>query len=187
MKGPCESGVSQPQPAFAFVKTPFGTARLESDGNCLIVARFTESGGPSRPDAVLQTAASWLQSYLCRQSAPLPPLVPADTPFRTAVRAELLKVPFGETVSYGALAEAVAKRLGKAHASARAVGGALHNNPLPLFVPCHRVVGSDGSLTGYADGLERKAALLAFEADTKGDLSDAPQSGLPERSEEKTP
>lgn len=148
----------------ALVKTPFGTLRLTSNGAALTSAAFTEAQADVSPagDAVLQQAAAWVLAYLRGEEAPLPPLAAADTPFRAAVREELLKVPFGETVSYGALAQAVAARLG-CRPCARAVGGALHNNPLPLFVPCHRVIGANGTLTGFAGGLDRKAALLAFE------------------------
>lgn len=146
------------------LKTPFGTLRLTSDGAALTTAAFTGEPASTSPagDAVLLRAAEWIFAYLRGEEAPLPPLAEADTPFRAAVREELLKVPFGETVTYGELARAVAARLGT-RPCARAVGGALHNNPLPLFVPCHRVIGADGSLTGFACGLDRKAALLAFE------------------------
>lgn len=150
--------------AEALVQTPFGTLRLTSDGAALTAAVFTDDEASVSPagDAVLRQAEEWILAYLRGEEAPLPPLAKADTPFRAAVREELLKVPFGETVTYGELARAVAARLG-ARPCARAVGGALHNNPLPLFVPCHRVIGADGSLTGFACGLDRKAALLAFE------------------------
>ena len=147
------------------VQTPFGTLRLTSDGAALTAAAFTEEQADASParDAVLRQAAEWVLAYLRGEEAPLPPLAEADTPFRMAVREELLKVPFGETVTYGALAQAVAERLGSGRPCARAVGGALHSNPLPLFVPCHRVISADGGLTGFACGLDRKAALLAFE------------------------
>ena len=150
--------------AEALVQTPFGTLRLTSDGAVLTSAAFTVAQAGAFPicDAVLRQAAEWVCDYLRGEEAPLPPLAEADTPFRAAVREELRKIPFGETVTYGELARAVAARLGT-RPCARAVGGALHNNPLPLFVPCHRVIGADGSLTGFACGLNRKAALLAFE------------------------
>lgn len=86
------------------------------------------------------------------------PLAPEGTPFQRAVWSELARIPFGETRSYGE----VARALGKPGAS-RAVGRANGANPIPIVVPCHRVVGSDGSLTGFGGGLEAKAALLALE------------------------
>lgn len=93
-------------------------------------------------------------------------LAPAGTPFQQAVWQALQGIPYGETTSYGALA----RQLGKPQAS-RAVGAANGRNPLAIVIPCHRVIGSTGKLTGYAGGLETKEALLAFER------RHAPQSG----------
>src|SRR5205807_8092287 len=84
------------------------------------------------------------------------PLAPSGTPFQRRVWDELLTIPFGETLSYGALAE----RLGS---SARAVGGAVGSNPICVIIPCHRVIGADGSLTGFAFGTDMKRALLELE------------------------
>ena len=88
-----------------------------------------------------------------------PPLHPAGSPFRQAVWQLLLEIPYGQTTTYGALA----KRLGGVHMSAQAVGGAVGHNPISIIVPCHRVVGTNGSLTGYAGGLDRKIRLLEIE------------------------
>jgi len=82
------------------------------------------------------------------------------TPFQQAVWAEMATIPYGTTVSYGELA----MRLGRGRNSARAVGGAVGTNPVPIILPCHRVVGADGSLTGFGGGLDIKAALLRLEA-----------------------
>jgi methylated-DNA-[protein]-cysteine S-methyltransferase len=90
-------------------------------------------------------------------------LAPAGTPFQQRVWAELARVPYGTTISYGELA----RRLGDERA-VRAVGGANGANPIAIVVPCHRVIGSDGTLTGYAGGLERKRALLELEARHSG-------------------
>lgn len=87
------------------------------------------------------------------------PLVGWATPFRQAVWKILMTVPYGETISYGQ----IAGRLSQHSCSAQAVGGAVGHNPITLIIPCHRVVGADGSLTGYAGGLERKAKLLEME------------------------
>lgn len=89
------------------------------------------------------------------------PLAPAGSDFQRQVWGELVKVGYGETVSYGELA----RRLGKSNAASRAVGTANGANPIPIVIPCHRVVGSDGSLTGYAGGLARKRILLELEQD----------------------
>ncbi len=75
----------------------------------------------------------------------------------------LLDIPYGETTTYGALAKTISARRGGAPMSAQAVGGAVGRNPVALIVPCHRVIGTDGSLTGYAGGLDRKARLLSLE------------------------
>ena len=93
----------------------------------------------------------------------LPPLHLAGSPFRQEVWALLRQIPYGETTTYRALAEAVARKRGLRQMSAQAVGGAVGHNPISIIVPCHRVVGSDGSLTGYAGGLERKVQLLRLE------------------------
>lgn len=92
----------------------------------------------------------------------MPSLNPAGTPFRQTVWKALLQIPYGETVSYGELAAEIARQRG-AGGSARAVGGAVGRNPVSVIIPCHRVVGSGGCLTGYAGGLTRKTALLTLE------------------------
>ena len=87
----------------------------------------------------------------------MPPLSLKGTPFQQRVWKELLTIPYGQTVTYGELARRIGCR------SAHAVGGAVGRNPISIIVPCHRVVGTDGSLTGYAAGLDRKRALLELE------------------------
>jgi methylated-DNA-[protein]-cysteine S-methyltransferase len=86
----------------------------------------------------------------------------ALTPFRQAVIDEMLQIPYGSTVSYGDMAKAIAKKRG-GRVSAQAVGGAVGWNPICIIIPCHRVIGADGSLTGYGGGLENKVSLLAHE------------------------
>ena len=112
-----------------------------------------------RDDAALAEVARQLAEYQAgeRQSFDLP-LAPQGTPFQQQVWAALREVPYGHTVSYGELARALGNPDG-----ARAVGRANATNPIALIVPCHRVLGTDGSLTGYAGGLPLKAALLRFE------------------------
>ena len=97
----------------------------------------------------------------------MPPLAPSGSPFRQAVWALLREIPYGATTTYGALAQALRAR-GIA-AAPQAVGGAVGHNPISILIPCHRVVGADGSLTGYAGGVEKKRFLLELEgADLTG-------------------
>lgn len=124
------------------------------------------AGGPELA-GVLAHAAGWLDA--CFRRAWQAPdeaglvLAPVGTAFQREVWAALGEVPLGETTTYGALARTLAARTGRP-VSARAVGGAVGRNPLAIVVPCHRVVGADGSLTGYAGGVERKRWLLEHEA-----------------------
>lgn len=102
----------------------------------------------------------WLDIYFSGHEPDFtPPLHPVGSPFRQAVWQLLLEIPYGQTTTYGALA----KRLNAGRMSAQAVGGAVGHNPISIIVPCHRVVGANGSLTGYAGGLERKIKLLEIE------------------------
>lgn len=107
---------------------------------------------------VLTETARWLDVYFSGKDPDiLPPLHPQGSPFRQTVWDILLTIPRGQTITYGE----IARRLGVR--SAQAVGGAVGHNPISILIPCHRVVGSDGSLTGYAGGVERKARLLQLE------------------------
>ena len=113
---------------------------------------------------VLAEAKRWLDIYFTgREPDFLPPLHPAGSLFQQAVWALLLQIPYGQTVTYGQLAARLAAERGLARMSAQAVGGAVGRNRISLIIPCHRVLGADGSLTGYAGGLDRKARLLAWE------------------------
>ena len=97
-----------------------------------------------------------------------PPLKMDTTPFRKAVWEIMLTIPFGQTMTYGEIADRIAKQRGLAKMSAQAVGGAVGHNSISLIIPCHRVVGTNGSLTGYAGGIEKKVQLLTME---KTDMS----------------
>lgn len=115
-------------------------------------------------DAVLAQTCRWLDRYFAGEDpGPLPPLAPQGTSFRREVWDILRTIPRGETLTYGDIAARLAQSRGIAHFSAQAVGGAVGHNPVSILIPCHRVVGRDGSLTGYAGGLWRKEALLALE------------------------
>ncbi len=153
--------------------SPLGSLTLASDGEALTglwfegQAHFGSTLGPERAERslpVFTETARWLDRYFDGvEPGFLPPLRLIGTPFRTLVWELLLDIPYGQTASYTALAERAAARLGRERMSARAVGGAVGRNPISLLVPCHRVLGADGSLTGYAGGIERKRQLLSLE------------------------
>lgn len=120
---------------------------------------YEEKGLP-----VFEETKKWLTIYFGGRAPDFtPPLKMETTPFRKAVWEILLTIPFGHTMTYGEIAEIMAKKRGIAKMSARAVGGAVGHNPISLIIPCHRVVGTNKSLTGYAGGIERKVQLLTME------------------------
>ena len=111
----------------------------------------------------VQTAA-WLDKYFGSQDPGFtPPLHLTGSPFRQTVWELLLTIPYGKTTTYGMLAQRFAELTGRPVPAAQAIGGAVAHNPVSLIVPCHRVIGADGSLTGYAGGVYRKEWLLALE------------------------
>lgn len=113
---------------------------------------------------ILLETAHWLDIYFSGEVPGfLPPLHPVGTAFRQAVWQMLLEIPYGQTATYGGLAARLARERGIPRMSAQAIGGAVGHNPIALIIPCHRVVGADGSLTGYAGGLGRKQKLLELE------------------------
>ena len=114
---------------------------------------------------VLSQAKSWLDHYFTgdRPDPKQLPLAPECSAFRQMVWQCLLDIPYGRTMTYGQLAQQVARGLNRPSMSARAVGNAAGHNPISIIIPCHRLVGSDHSLTGYAGGLERKRFLLRHE------------------------
>ena len=116
-------------------------------------------------------ASRWLDDYFERKDPGfLPPLHLVGTPFQCDVWEELLKIPYGKTRSYGEIAAAVAKKRGVPRMAAQAVGGAVGRNNIVIIIPCHRVIGADGNLTGYTGGLEKKIALLALESADLGSM-----------------
>ena len=145
--------------------SPLGEIVLAADGDALIGLWFSGQAhfgaclqnAEDGDCAVLREAKAWLDDrgidYVDRH---IVKLRPRGTEFQKKVWPELLKIPRGETATYGALAE-------KLGSHARAVGGAVGRNPISIMIPCHRVVGKDGSLTGYAGGTWRKEALLQIE------------------------
>lgn len=145
-------------------ESPVGTLFLAAaeDGVTDISVRPVEGGKGMSP--VLRRLISLLDAYFAGQNPDFSqlPLAPAGTEFRRRVWAALRAIPYGATSSYGQIAGEIGCRGG-----ARAVGGACGANPLLIVVPCHRVLGSDGRLTGFSAGMERKKWLLAHESRTK--------------------
>ncbi len=117
-----------------------------------------------RETPILKEAKRWLDIYFTgREPDFMPPLHPIGSAFRQSVWEILLQIPYGQTVTYGEIARQLADKQGIAKMSAQAVGGAVGHNEISVIIPCHRVVGTSGSLTGYAGGVDKKAALLKLE------------------------
>lgn len=153
--------------------SPLGGITLASDGTSLTGLWFDgqEHFGDTLNDEheekmipVFEETCRWLDIYFGGgEPGFTPPLTMQASPFRKAVWDILLTIPYGKTMTYGEIAKLIAEQKGIACMSARAVGGAVGHNPISLIIPCHRVVGADGSLTGYAGGIDRKISLLRME------------------------
>ena len=159
--------------------SPLGGITLASDGEALIglwfdgQKRFASTLAAERehrPLPVFEETVRWLHIYFSgREPGFTPPLCLRTTAFRRLVGEIMLAIPYGKTATYRDIAQLAAARMGLATLSAQAVGGAVGHNPISLIVPCHRVVGTDGSLTGYAGGMDKKLRLLQLEgADMTG-------------------
>jgi methylated-DNA-[protein]-cysteine S-methyltransferase len=152
---------------YTLTPSPVGPLTLVAQGGALIGVYFENA--PRAPEWVRDDGATsdvhaaarrQLDEYFAgkRQRFELP-LAPRGTPFRQAVWEQLRRIPYGETTTYGEIARALGNP-----AATRAVGGANHHNPISIIIPCHRVIGADGSLTGYGGELHRKKILLDLEA-----------------------
>ena len=158
---------------FRRYESPLGLILLSSDGEALTglwfegqkhCPSFFSKTAPEKDLHIFAETTDWLNRYFNKIIPDFTPeLHPFGTAFQQTVWNLLLSVPYGETVSYGEIAQRTAIRLKRTGMPARAVGSAIGRNPISLIIPCHRVVGSDGSLTGYAGGLERKRKLLELE------------------------
>ena len=153
--------------------SPLGTITLSCDGEAITGLWFNGQkyfGSILPRDTLRQEhslfagARRWLDIYFSgRDPGFLPPLRYDSTPFRKLVCDIMLTIPYGQTMTYGEIAAEAARRQGVKTMSAQSVGGAVGHNPISLMIPCHRVVGTSGSLTGYAGGIDRKVRLLALE------------------------
>lgn len=158
--------------------SPLGPLTLASDGTAItglwlagqkyFASTLDIHASPAPDLPVFRQTAAWLTAYFTGAPLPaMPLLAPSGSPFRQAVWALLREIPWGTTTTYGALTQAL--RVRGIAAAPQAVGGAVGHNPISILIPCHRVVGADGSLTGYAGGVEKKRFLLELEgADLTG-------------------
>ena len=132
--------------------------------------RGTVIESPNHP--LIRKAFSWLDRYYAGEKPAISelPLEPQGSEFRQVIWKLLCEIPYGQTSTYGELAKKAAELMGKEHMASLAVGGAVGHNPISVIIPCHRVVGANGSLTGYAGGLDKKIALLEHEGVDTGKL-----------------
>lgn len=161
-----------------FVKdysSPLGEIRLASDGENLIglwlkgqkyfcdSVKGEEFQRGELP--VFDKISMWLDQYFAKEKPPIGnlPLAPKGSWFRQEVWRLLCEIPYGETTTYGDIAKRMAVKMNRATMSAQAVGGAVSHNPISIIIPCHRVLGAGGKLTGYAGGLDKKIWLLEHE------------------------
>lgn len=156
-------------------KSPIGNLMLASDGENLIglwlegqkyfCATISEPIYENNSLKIFADTKKWLDKYFAQQKPDICelPLLPSGNEFRQSVWKILCEIPYGEVTTYGRIAKKIAKQRGLLTMSAQAVGGAVGHNPISIIIPCHRVVGRNGCLTGYAGGIEKKVKLLRLE------------------------
>lgn len=158
-------------------RSPLGGITMASDGEALTglwfdgqkhYADVLDKANVEQPNLpVFAQTRRWLDIYFSGQKPDFTPLLkPKGSPFRQLVWEILLSIPYGKTMTYGEIARAIARKNGLERMSAQAVGNAVGHNPIALIIPCHRVLGADGSLTGYAAGTDKKGLLLDLEKST---------------------
>ena len=147
--------------------SPIGPLTLVSDGTALTELRLDGSKDSTETQKnlpIFRETVRWLDIYFSGKEQDFtPPLNLRTSPFRREVWEIMLTIPYGRTMTYGEIAKEIARRHGLAKMSAQAVGGAVGHNAIPIIIPCHRVIGANGNLTGYGGGIERKIKLLALE------------------------
>lgn len=155
------------------IQTPLEEVRLRSDGESLTGLWFVGQVNDAKDNRdiemkndlpIFAQVESWLESYFSGKQTPITfPLQPKGTIFQERVWQILQEIPYGETMTYGEIAQRIAKEKGVATYSAQAAGQAVGKNPISILIPCHRVLGKNGALTGYAGGVHRKEQLLRIE------------------------
>ena len=158
---------------FMHYDSPLGGITMASDGQALTGLWFDgqkyfadtlAAEHEERPLNIFDETCRWLDIYFAGEEPGFTlPVKLSSTPFREKVWEILKTIPYGKTMTYGQIARILAQQEGKKHMSAQAVGGAVGHNPISLIIPCHRVVGAEGQLTGYAGGIDKKARLLQLE------------------------
>lgn len=158
---------------FTISNSPIGRILMMSDGENLNALEAIERRNialnglaENKEISVFKSANLWLKKYFSGENPPIlsVPIKPLEgTPFQKIVWKILLEIPYGSTITYGEIAREAARRLGKLKMSAQAVGQAIGQNPISIIIPCHRVIGANGNLTGYRGGIDVKIKLLEIE------------------------
>ena len=158
-----------------YYKSPIGNLMLVSDGDNLVGLymenqKYYLNGLKQELTSkdnlqVFENTKKWLDRYFEKEKPSIKeiPIAPKGGEFRQKVWKILCEIPYGQTITYGEIAKRIAKQMNKEKMSAQAVGNAVGHNPISIIIPCHRVIGKNGSLTGYAGGIERKKMLLELE------------------------
>ena len=158
-----------------YYKSPVGNLMLVSDGDNLVglymkKKKYYLNGLKQELTSkdnlqVFENTKKWLDRYFEKEKPSIKeiPIAPKGGEFRQKVWKILCEIPYGQTITYGEIAKRIAKQMNKEKMSAQAVGNAVGHNPISIIIPCHRVIGKNGSLTGYAGGIERKKMLLELE------------------------
>ncbi len=155
--------------------SPIGMLKLAADGKALVGLwiegqkyYFATITGETKEDnklPVFDNTKEWLNRYFAGEKPAISelPLAPIGGEFRQEIWEILCQIPYGQVITYGDIAKRMADKMNKKSMSAQAVGGAVGHNPISIIIPCHRVVGANGNLTGYASGVKRKLWLMAHE------------------------
>lgn len=135
------------------------------EGQKYYLSSIQEQLFPTENSPVLNLAQNWLERYFSGEMPAISelPLAPIGSDFRQSVWKLLCQIPYGQVTTYGKIAKIIASKRGLKHMSAQAIGGAVGHNPISIIIPCHRVVGANGQLTGYAGGIDKKEWLLEHE------------------------